>query len=162
MLPSWPLCRWNQTVTVKCCSYYFTVESKTGSEYYLSFHLHAWYCHFSFTGESFVHWACIWSSAWDALHDLSFLHPLQLRHVGHDPSAACLQTLSRLQGLISLRASSQQLAGSISHPDLMVDLLLNVAVLQRAKEKVEKEIIRKWQSRRNTSVRCAFKQILKI
>lgn len=88
-------------------------------------------CHFSFAGEPVVHWPRVRRPARDLLHDLGLLHPLQLRHVGHDAGAAGLETLGRLQRLVLLGAGGQQLAGAITHPDLMVDLLLDVAVLQR-------------------------------
>lgn len=89
----------------------------------------AWDGHFSFAGETIVHRPCVWRPPCDLLHDLSLLHPLQLWHVGHDASAAGLETLCRLQCLVFLGAGGQQLAGAITHPDFMVDLLLDVTVL---------------------------------
>lgn len=101
---------------------------------------HTWDCHFSFAWEPVIHRPRIWRPAWHVLHDLGFLHPLQLWHVGHDTSAARLQALRCLQSLVSLRAGGQQFAGSIAHPDLMVNLLLNIAVLQRETERGENRL----------------------
>lgn len=111
---------------------------------------HTWDRHFSFAGESVVHWPHIWWSPGDVLHDLSFLHPLQLRHVGHDTSAARLQALRCLQSLVPLRAGSQQLAGSIAHPDFMINLFLNVTVLQQTRNggdsKLKKKSLKWWET----------------
>lgn len=100
--------------------------------FWLCYILHwlAWDGHFSFAWQPIVHRPCVWRPARDLLHDLSFLHPLQLRHVGHDASAAGLQALGRLQRLVFLGAGGQQFAGPVTHADLMVNLLLDVAVLQ--------------------------------
>ena len=96
-----------------------------------------WDGHFSFAWESVVHRPCVRRPPRDLLHDLGLLHPLQLRHVRHDASATGLQALRRLQRLVFLGAGGQQLTGPVAHPDLMVDLLLDVAVLRVQKEKAQ-------------------------
>lgn len=90
----------------------------------------AWDGHFSFAWVPVVHWPCVRWPPRDLLHDLGLLHPLQLWHIGHDASAAGLKTLCGFQRLVFLGAGGQQLAGPIPHPDLMVNPLLDVAVLQ--------------------------------
>jgi hypothetical protein len=63
------------------------------------------------------------------LQDLGLSHALQLTQEGQEPCVAGKQALGGLKGLVPLGARRQQLAGPVAHPDLMVDLPLDVAVL---------------------------------
>ena len=65
------------------------------------------------------------------LQHLCLLAPLQLAHVVEDAAVAHQQALGGLQSLLSLGAGRQQLAGPFPHPDLMVQLSLQLCVLAR-------------------------------
>lgn len=68
------------------------------------------------------------------LHDLRLFHALQLWHVSHNASVTGQQTLGGLQSLVLLWTSCQEFTCALSHPDLIVDLLLDVTVLKQNKK----------------------------
>lgn len=60
---------------------------------------------------------------------LRLLAPLQLAHVAEDAAVAHQQALGGLQSLLTLGTGCQQLAGPFPHPDLVVQLPLQLCVL---------------------------------
>ena len=64
------------------------------------------------------------------LEDFVCFTSLQLTQVGQHPRIGCVQVLGRLKQLIWVFGGSQQFGCSISHSDLMVDLLLKFLILE--------------------------------
>lgn len=76
---------------------------------------------------------------------LRLLAPLQLAHVAEDAAVAHQQALGGLQSLLTLGTGCQQLAGPFPHPDLVVQLLLQLCVLPRVGRRMRTCQSGKWQ-----------------
>ena len=64
-----------------------------------------------------------------ALHDLVCLASRQLRHVGDHACVGGEEILGGLHHLVRVLGRRQQLGRAVAHPDLVVNLLLQVLVL---------------------------------